>query len=281
MPPHHGSGCGAAMSTAGSARWSAGLALAGLSAVAGAAWFYLATGAGLGAAMRGMDTAGAGMPMTPMAQMAPGWTPGYTALMLGMWTVMMTAMMLPSAAPAVLRMAGRAGLGPADAASGVGRAAWFAAGYLVIWAGFGAAATGLQRALDAAHFLSDAMAVRSAAFAGLMVVAAGLYQLTPLKRARLERCRALDDCLAGGQTRRAPHAVLQGLRYGVSCLGCCAALMSLLFVGGLMNVAWAATIAIWVLAEKTLPWGGRIARLGAVGLIAGGISALGIALVRG
>ena len=281
MPPHHGSGCGAAMSTAGSARWSAGLALAGLSAVAGAAWFYLATGAGLGAAMRGMDTAGAGMPMTPMAQMAPGWTPGYTALMLGMWTVMMTAMMLPSAAPAVLRMAGRVGLGPADAASGVGRAAWFAAGYLVIWAGFGAAATGLQRALDAAHLLSDAMAVRSAAFAGLVVVAAGLYQLTPLKRARLERCRALDDCLAGGQTRRTPHAALQGLRYGVSCLGCCVALMSLLFVGGLMNVAWAAAIAIWVLAEKILPWGGRIAWLGAVGLIAGGISVMGTALVRG
>ena len=270
--------------TISSARWSSGLAFAGLSAVAGAAWFYLAAGAGLGAAMRGMDTAGAGMPMTPMtpmAPMAPGWTPSYTALMLGMWTVMMTAMMLPSAAPAVLRMSGRAGLGPADAASRVGRAAWFAAGYLVIWAGFGAAATGLQRALDAAHLLSDAMAVRSAAFAGLVVVAAGLYQLTPLKRACLERCRALDDCLAGGQTRRAPHAVLQGLRYGVSCIGCCAALMSLLFVGGLMNVAWAAAIAIWVLAEKTLPWGGRIARLGAVCLIAGGISALGIALVRG
>jgi predicted metal-binding membrane protein len=265
------------MNTAGSARWSAGLALAGLSAVAGAAWFYLAAGDGLGAAMRGMDTAGVGMPMAPMA---PEWTPGYTALMLGMWTVMMTAMMLPSAAPAVLRMA-RAGLGPADAASGVGRAAWFAAGYLVIWAGFGAAATGLQRALDAAHLLSDAMAIRSAAFAGLVVVSAGLYQLTPLKSACLERCRALDDCLAGGQTRRAPHAVLQGLHHGVSCLGCCAALMSLLFVGGLMNATWATAIAIWVLAEKILPWGGRIARLGAVGLIAGGISALGIALVRG
>jgi predicted metal-binding membrane protein len=266
------------MSTDGSARWSAGLALAGLNAVVGAAWFYLAAGARLDAAMRGMDTAGAGM---PMAQTASGWTLGYTTLMLGMWTVMMTAMMLPSATPAVLRMAGRAGLGPAEVASGVGRAACFAAGYLVIWAGFGAAATGLQWALDAAHLLSDAMAVRSAALAGLVVVAAGLYQLTPLKRGCLERCRALDDCLTGGQTRKAPHAVLQGLRYGVSCLGCCAALMSLLFVGGLMNVVWAAAIAIWVLAEKILPWGGRIARLGAVGLIAGGVSVLGIALVRG
>jgi len=227
--------------------------------------------------MRGMDTAGAGMPMTPMA---PGWTPGYTALMLGMWTVMMTAMMLPSAAPAVRRMASRAGLGPADAASGVGRAAWFAAGYLVIWAGFGAAATGLQWALDAAHLLSNAMAVRSAALAGLVVVAAGLYQLTPLKRACLERCRALDDCLAGGQTRRAPHAVLQGLRYGVSCLGCCAALMSLLFVGGLMNIAWVAAIAVWVLVEKSLPWGGRIAHVGGAGLIAGGTVAFAIALAH-
>lgn len=263
------------MSTTGSARWSAGLALAGLSGVAGAAWLYLAAGAGLGAAMRGMDTAGAGM-----MPMAPGWTPGYTALMLGMWTVMMTAMMLPSAAPAVLKVAGPAGRGDGDAVGGVGRAAWFAAGYLVIWLGFGAAATGLQWALDSAHLLSDAMAVRSATLVGLVVVAAGAYQLSPLKRACLERCRALDDCLAGGQTGRARHTVREGLRYGVSCLGCCAALMSLLFVGGLMNLGWSAAIAVWVLAEKVLPWGGRIARLGAGGLIAGGTAAFAIALAR-
>ncbi|HEX2712739.1 MAG TPA: DUF2182 domain-containing protein, partial [Candidatus Acidoferrales bacterium] len=71
------------------------------------------------------------------------------------------------------------------------------------------------------------------------------------------------------------------LRYGISCLGCCATLMGLLFVGGVMNLMWAAAIAVWVLAEKTLPWGGRITRLGAIGLIAGGTTAFAIALARG
>jgi len=252
------------------------LALGGLVGLAAAAWIYLATGAGLDPAMRRMDTAGAGM-----MPMAPRWTVGYAALMLGMWTVMMTAMMLPSAAPAVLRVAGPADRRRGDAVGGAGRGAWFAAGYLAIWTGFGAAATGLQWALDSAHLLSDAMAVRSATLAGLVVVAAGVYQLTTLKRACLERCRALDDCLAGGQTRRARDAARQGLRYGISCLGCCAALMGLLFVGGVMNLMWAAAIAVWVLAEKTLPWGGRITRLGAIGLIAGGTAAFAIALARG
>jgi predicted metal-binding membrane protein len=259
-------------------RGSPGLALAGLAIVVGASWIYLAGGAGLRAAMRGMDTTGAGVPMTPMAQMALGWTPNYIAVMFGMWTVMMTAMMLPSAGPAILRMAGRAGLGPAGAAGGVGRAAWFAAGYLVIWAGFGAAATGLQWALDAAHILLDAMAVRSAALAGLLVVAAGLYQLTPLKRACLERCRTLDGCLANVERRGAWGPVRSGVHYGVSCVGCCAALMSLLFVGGLMSTIWAAAIAVWVLAEKILPSGGRLAQLGGVALIAGGTVAFAIAL---
>ena len=237
-------------------RGSAGLALAGL---AGASWIYLAGGAGPGSAMRGMDMTGGGM-----MPMAPAWTPGYASLMLGMWAVMMTAMMLPSAAPAVLRVAGRAGSGHDDAIEGLGRAAGFAAGYLAIWAGFGAAATVLQWALDSAHLLSEAMALRNVELAGLVMAAVGVYQLTPLKRACLERCRALDGCLASVEARRPWGTARAGLHYGVSCVGCCAALMSLLFVGGLMNIVWVAAIAVWVLAEKTLPWGGRIAGPGSL-----------------
>jgi predicted metal-binding membrane protein len=251
-----------------------GLALVGLAVVAGASWIYLASGAGLGSAMRGMHMAGgAMMPMTP------AWSPGYAVLMLGMWTVMMTAMMLPTSTLAVLRIAGQAGNGHGDAIRGLGRAAGFAAGYLAIWAGFGAAATGLQRALDSAHLLSEAMALRNAALAGLVVMAVGVYQLTPLKRACLERCRALDSCLANVETR-AWGPVRSGLHYAVSCVGCCAALMSLLFVGGLMSVPWVAAIAVWVLAEKTLPWGVLTARLGGAGLIAGGTVAFTIALAH-
>ncbi|HEV2284182.1 MAG TPA: DUF2182 domain-containing protein [bacterium] len=263
------------MSAIGNLRGGAGLVLAGLAGVAGAAWFYLATGAGLASAMRGMDMTGGGM-----MSMAPAWTPGYAALMLGMWAVMMTAMMLPSAAPAVLRMAAQAGSGHGDAVGGLGRATRFAAGYLAIWAGFGAAATVLQRALDSAHLLSEAMALRNAALAGLVVAAVGVYQLTPLKRACLERCSALEGCLANVEARRPQDTVRAGLRYGVSCLGCCAALMGLLFVGGLMSIVWVAAIAVWVLAEKTLPWGGRLARFGGAWLIAGGATVFAIALAH-
>jgi len=256
-------------------RGSAGLALAGLVGVAGASWIYLVSGAGLGSAMRGMDMTGGGM--MPMAQ---AWTPGYTALVLGMWTVMMTAMMLPTAAPAVLRVAGRSGGGDDGAIGGLGRAAGFAAAYLAVWAGLGAAATVVQWALDSGHLLSEAMALRNAALAGLVVAAVGAYQLTPLKRACLERCRVLDGCLTNVETRRPWDTVRSGLHYGASCVGCCAALMGVLFVGGLMNIVWVAAIAVWVLAEKTLPWGGRIAQLGGAGLIAAGTVVLAVALAH-
>ena len=252
------------MSTVYSLRGTAGPALAGLAGVAGAAWIYLAPGAGLGSAMRGTDMAGGGM-----MPMAPTWTPGYAAVMLSMWIVMMTAMMLPTSTLAVLRVAGRAGSG---------LAAGFAAGYLAIWAGFGAAAAALQWALGSAHLLSGGMALRNAALAGLVTAAVGMYQLTPLKRACLERCRALDGCLAKVEARRPWGSVGSGLHYGVSCAGCCAALMGLLFVGGLMSIPWVAAIAVWVLAEKTLPWGGRVARLGGAGLMAAGAVAFAIAL---
>src|SRR5579862_8315712 len=263
------------MSTADNWQGSAGPALAGLAGVAGAAWIYLATGAGLGSAMRGTDMAGGGM-----MPMVPAWTPGYAAVMLSMWIVMMTAMMLPTSTFAVLRVAGRAGSRHDDAIGGIERAAGFAAGYLAISAGFGAAAASLQWALDSAHFLSGAMALQNAALAGLVTAAVGVYQLTPLKRACLERCRALDGCLARVEARRPWGSVGSGLHYGVSCLGCCAALMGLLFVGGLMSIPWVAAIAVWVLAEKTLPWGGRVARLGGAGLIAAGAVAFAIALAH-
>ena len=263
------------MSTISTLRGSPGLALAGLAVVVGASWIYLASGAGLGSAMQGMDMSGGGM-----MPMAPAWSPGYAALMLGMWTVMMTAMMLPTSTLAVLRVAGQAGGGHDDAIRGLGHAAGFAVGYLAIWAGFSAAATVLQWALDSAHLLSETMALRNAALAGFVTAVVGVYQMTQLKRACLERCRALDSCLANVEIRGTWGPVRSGLHYGVSCVGCCAALMSLLFVGGLMSIVWVAAIAVWVLAEKILPWGGRLAQLGGVALIAGGTVAFAIALAH-
>ena len=254
------------MSTTADRRGRAGRALAGLAGLATAAWLYLLTGAALPMPMRGMD-AMAGM---AMAQ-TPAWTPGYAALVFGMWTAMMAAMMLPGAAPAVVRIAH---------AKGAARAAWFVTAYLAVWTAFGAAATAGQWALDASHLLSDAMALRSAALAGALVCGIGVYQFTSWKSACLGRCRSLEQGLAGAPAGPAREIVRLGLRYGTECLGCCAALMVLLIVAGVMNLAWAAAIAVWVAAEQLLPSGPRLARAGGTALIVWG-SAILLAAARG
>jgi predicted metal-binding membrane protein len=184
---------------------------------------------------------------------------------------MMVAMMIPSAAPVIVRVASRA--------QGFSTAALFTLGYLIVWTIFSAVATTAQWAFDSAHVLSDAMAIRSEVTAGLIVVAAGLYQLSPLKRNCLRRCCSSKSLLGDDQKRSPSAAVRAGLTYGVSCLGCCWALMCLLFVVGVMNILWIAAIAVLVLAEKTLPWGLRLARIAAVGLIGWGSVTLAIAVL--
>jgi predicted metal-binding membrane protein len=170
-----------------------------------------------------------------------------------MWVVMMVAMMLPSATPAIL--------------GGV-KAIPFAAGYLAVWTGFSAVATLAQYALDNRDLISETMAVRSDAQAALVILAAGLYQLSPWKQACLRKCVSAS----GGKGRNAGalESATLGLRYGASCFGCCWALMTLLFVAGLMNLAWVAAIALWLTAEKVLPWGGHIARVAGTALLAWG-----------
>jgi predicted metal-binding membrane protein len=188
-----------------------------------------------------------------------------------MWTIMMVAMMLPSAAPTILRVANRA--------HGVSIAAFFTAGYLIVWTGFSAVATMAQWAFDSAHVLSDSMALRSEVAAGLIVIAAGLYQLSPVKRNCLRRCCSSKNLLGGDRATSPSAAMRQGIRYGVSCLGCCWALMCLLFVVGVMNIFWIAAITVCVMAEKTLPWGLNIPRVTAVALIGWGSVALATAVL--
>jgi predicted metal-binding membrane protein len=198
----------------------------------------------------------------------PSWSVGYAAITFAMWSIMMVAMMLPSAAPVVVRVASRA--------EGVSAAAFFTIGYLIVWSIFSAVATTAQWAFDAASLLSNAMAIRSGVAAGLIVVAAGVYQLTPLKRSCLRRCCSSKNLIGDDQKRSPSAAVRAGLTYGVSCLGCCWALMCLLFVVGVMNTFWIAAITLLVIAEKTLPWGLRIARVTSIGLIGWGSVALAI-----
>ncbi len=177
------------------------------------------------------------------------------AAIFAMWAIMMTAMMLPGAAPTIFRHA--------DAL----RRVLFTFGYLVIWIGFSVAAAVLYSILDSAELLSQSMALRSSISAGIVVIAVGLYQLSPWKQRFLLRCRAPAT---NGQRPSALSVLVQGLRYGLSCLGCCWALMALLFVAGVMSYVWMVAIALWIIAEKLLPSGARMARFAAVGLIGWG-----------
>jgi predicted metal-binding membrane protein len=138
----------------------------------------------------------------------------------------------------------------------------FVAGYVAVWSAFSIAATTAQSLLDRWALLSPMMVSNSALLGGGLLIVAGLYQLTPLKRACLEHCRSPAHFIARHWRGGTPGAFVMGLRHGAYCLGCCWALMALLFVGGVMNLLWVAAIAVFVLVEKTLPFaeiGGRIA----------------------
>ncbi|AZN99140.1 DUF2182 domain-containing protein [Mesorhizobium sp. M9A.F.Ca.ET.002.03.1.2] len=252
---------------------------AALVAVAVLAWAYvlwlaadmaMPTASAPGADMAGMDMAG----MDMGAAIAPGfqaWTPADFAFIFAMWAVMMVGMMTPSVAPMVLLYAG---VGRKAQASGrpIASTAWFFTGYLLVWVAFSIAATGAQWLLTSLSLLSPVMATNSTVVGGLVLIAAGLYQWTPMKGVCLRQCQAPIAFLAshGGFRSDSLGALRFGIKHGAYCLGCCWALMALLFVGGVMNVLWIAGIAILVLLEKTVPTGQLIPRIsGALMAIAG------------
>jgi predicted metal-binding membrane protein len=225
--------------------------LAALAAITGLSWLYLAS----------------------MASMAMG-----VLVMFLMWWVMMIGMMLPSALPMTLTFATvnrrRRELGTPYVPT-----ALFVAGYLLAWGAFGAAATALQWILERAGLVTPMMHASSPLLGGLLFVAAGLYQLTPLKHACLRRCRSpLAFVLEHWHDGRA-GALRMGLAHGAYCVGCCALLMALLFVGGAMNILWAAAIAAWVLLEKVVPAGEAAARGAGVLAIAFGVWMMARSLV--
>jgi predicted metal-binding membrane protein len=217
-----------------------------------------------------MDMSGMDMP----GMLAPEfrrWGAGEFAFTFGMWAVMMVGMMTPSAAPMVLIYAtvGRqaSAQGKPFAATG-----WFLAGYLLVWLAFALAATTAQFALIQAALLDPTMASSSRVFGGIVLIAAGLYEWTPLKEACLSQCQSplLFIQRHGGFRRDPPGAVLLGLRHGAYCVGCCWMLMGLLFVGGVMNVLWIAAISVFVLVEKTLPPGRLFSRTAGLAFIGAG-----------
>lgn len=235
------------------------VALGGLAAVVLLAWFYLWRSAA------GMDHASMAMAAMPRAADA-----GALALTFVMWTVMMAGMMMPSAAPVILLYG--ALVRKSGARGTVLPGVWiFVGAYLLVWTGFSAVAALLQAALESASLLTPAMAASSAGLGALALVAAGLYQLTPLKHACLNKCRNPLEFFVTHW--RADHggAFRMGLEHGAYCVGCCWVLMLLLFVAGVMNLAWVALIAAFVFAEKLLPAGRLVSRAAGAVLILSGI----------
>ncbi|MBU1211290.1 MAG: DUF2182 domain-containing protein [Alphaproteobacteria bacterium] len=236
------------------------------------AWWWLLVGAGTGMDTMAMTTWV--FPPPVHAQMPAQWTPAYAGIMFLMWWIMMIAMMTPSAAPMILLYARayRYEQKLGRLTSAVTPTFAFALGYLLAWFGFSLAATALQFGLEEAGLL-HAMWMWSidSIFTGTLLIAAGAYQLTPLKNVCLEQCRSPAQFLAENFTPGATGALRMGLKHGTFCLGCCWFLMALLFAGGLMNLVWIAGLAIYVLIEKVAPQGFWIARLAGFVLIAAGL----------
>jgi len=242
------------LSAVGMARRRRAVVWGTLAAVIVASWAYLLCGAGI--KMGIMDMGGG-----QMMAMPSGWSPAYAMLIFVMWVVMMAAMMLPGAAPTVLLVAALAAGRTADSKLVPATAILFASGYLLVWCGFSLAVTLLQWGLDEAGLLSPNMAFGDATLAGAVLAFAGLYQWTPLKDTCLRHCRSPTEFLVRHWRQGTSGAVFTGMRHGIFCLGCCWMLMTLLFVGGLMNLAWVAVIALLVLLEKTILWGRRMSLL--------------------
>jgi predicted metal-binding membrane protein len=190
--------------------------------------------------MRGMDA-------------GPGTDLGGLGWYLGIWVTTMAAMMLPSAAPAARQVARPARRLPT---------LLFAAGYLAVWTGYGLVAYALFRLVTSFDVGWLAWDEGGPYLAGGVIVAAGIYELTPLKRRSVRRCR---------RARYPGNAFRSGLAHGLDCLGCSAGLMAVLFMLGVMSLVWMAVIAAAIFAEKVLPRGPRLAPVVAVALVALGI----------
>lgn len=191
------------------------------------------------------------------------WTAWDVVLLFAMWVLMMIAMMLPSVSPTVLAFA-EVNRRRREQQSPFVSTGVFVAGYLSAWVGFSLVATFAQAALHASSLLSPAMVARSHVFAGTLLVATGVFQWTPLKQACLSRCRSPFGFVLAHWRDGSSGAFRVGLLHGSYCVGCCALLMALLFVNGVMNVTWIALLSAFVLVEKLVPahlWVGRVAGL--------------------
>jgi predicted metal-binding membrane protein len=202
--------------------------------------------------------------------MTAEWDTRRVLLLAAMWIVMMAGMMLPSAAPMLLLYAGAARHrgGGAHAAF---RVYAMAAGYVIVWVAFSLGATLLQRLLSNMLVLSPMMEITSPRISGTLLIFAGLFQFTPLKHACLTACSAPVAFLMRRWRDGTSGAFRLGIEHGVVCVGCCWALMLLLFAGGVMNLTVIAALTAFVVIEKVTPFGPRSVRATGAALVVFGI----------
>ena len=232
--------------------------LAALAALAILCWLYL------------VSLASTPMVMDGMAPQVAAWSGEAAIATLLMWAVMMVGMMTPSVAPMILMYA-RVARQAQSRGTPFAPAGWFALGYFLAWTGFALLATALQWGLERALLISPMVAEAIPLFGGALLIVAGAYQWTPLKNACLTQCQSPLIFIQrnGGFRGQRGASLALGLRHGAYCIGCCWALMLLLFVGGVMNLLWIAAIGALVLAEKLIP-GRLFQRVTGLALIAAG-----------
>jgi predicted metal-binding membrane protein len=228
------------------------LAGAALLAVTAIAWVDLAYMA------RDMDVAGG----------VARWSAGYFAAMFAMWVVMMAGMMIPSAAPAILLFAS---LRRHSSAGSSASTTLFTLGYLIAWGAFSFVATLAQWALSAGTLLSSSMTSEAPLLSALIFISAGLYQFSPVKQACLSKCRSPAQFLVEHWREGRLGSLAVGVKHGAYCVGCCWAVMALLFVFGVMNLLWVAVLAALVLLEKLFPSGPRISAWSGVAMVLMGL----------
>ena len=238
--------------------------IAGLVAVSALAWAYLGY---LSWDMRQSMSAGT---MAMAASPVRPWGAVDFALMYLMWAVMMVAMMAASTTPMLLTFAAmnrrlRERSQP-YVPTGI-----FLLGYLAVWFGFAALATLVQWGLHQAALVSSMMGKATPLVGGAILVVAGAFQWTPFKNACLKHCRTPLGFVMTEWRDGHLGALTMGLRHGSVCVGCCWFLMGLMFVAGVMNILWMATVAAYILVEKVIPAGQWVGRIVGLGLVAWGV----------
>lgn len=201
------------------------------------------------------------------------WTVTDYLFTFGMWAAMMVGMMSPTATPALLLFSGMQN--KADTGDRYAKMLLFGLGYLIVWTGFSALAALAQWALHDRAILSMSMATTSSRLGGLILLFAGAYQLTPAKSSCLRQCQSPLGFLMTNWREGRRGALIMGLKHGKYCLGCCCALMCVLFVVGVMNLAWVAALTAFILIEKFGRAGSLVARVGGAAMIVAGIAVIG------